>query len=143
MVSVSKGGKRPPFAIISGDGDYGSGAGHAGSLPDAQPETGEEAVLLEAAGQVQPGELVFCCLRPEHITITPGFRHNRDSARNSFPAVIDRISPAGPFRKVYLHGGFPLTAYVTVQSIEDLGLQAGMTVTASFKATAVHMIRRS
>ncbi len=101
-----------------------------------------EVSLLEAAGQVQPGEGVFCCIRPEHVTIYPGWRHERSSARNVFPAIIDRIIPAGPFHKVHLNGGFPLVAYVTVQSIEDLGLRVGATVIASFKATSVHMIRR-
>jgi len=122
-----------------------SGAGSINSNPTALLETGakgEEVPLLEAAGQVRPGERVFCCIRPEHVTISPGGRHDRSSARNAFPAIIDRITPAGPFHKVHLNGGFPIVAYVTVQSIEDLDLQAGATVTASFKATAVHMIRR-
>jgi len=122
-----------------------SGDGPINSNPTALLETGAEGAevsLLEAAGQVRPGELVFCCIRPEHVTISPGWRHDRSSARNAFPSVIARISPAGPFHKVHLNGGFPLVAYVTVQSIEDLDLQVGETVTASFKATAVHMIRR-
>jgi len=112
------------------------------SNPTALMETGAAIPCLEAAGQVQPGEQVFCCIRPEHVTIFPGGRHDRSSARNAFPATINRIIPAGPFYKVHLNGGFPLVAYVTVQSIEDLNLRVGETVIASFKATAVHMIRR-
>jgi tungstate transport system ATP-binding protein len=99
-------------------------------------------IIIEVAGPARRGERLLCCIRPEHVTLSPGVRTDRSSARNAFPAVITRISPAGAFYKVHLAGGFPLIAYVTVQSIEDLDLRAGATVTASFKATAVHMIRR-
>ncbi|MFA6412264.1 MAG: ABC transporter ATP-binding protein [Syntrophales bacterium] len=100
------------------------------------------ALIIEVAGQAKAGEQILCCIRPEHVTLSPGVRADRSSARNAFPTVIARISPAGAFYKVHLNGGFPLVAYVTVQSIEDLDLRVGTIVTASFKATAVHMIRR-
>jgi tungstate transport system ATP-binding protein len=99
-------------------------------------------LFIEVAGQARAEEQLLCCIRPEHVIISPGMRPDRSSARNAFPAQIARISPAGAFYKVHLNGGFPLVAYVTVQSIEDLDLRVGATVTASFKATAVHMIRR-
>ncbi|MDI9570964.1 MAG: ABC transporter ATP-binding protein [Pseudomonadota bacterium] len=100
------------------------------------------AILLEAAGEVGEGERVLCCIRPEHVTVAPGLRHPRTSARNIFPAAIDRIIPLGPFYKVCLDGDLPLSAYVTVQSLEELALRPGLTVTASFKAASVHLIRR-
>ncbi|HOF04436.1 MAG TPA: ABC transporter ATP-binding protein [Syntrophales bacterium] len=100
------------------------------------------AAVLEAAGEVREGEQVLCCIRPEHVTITPGLHPSRTSARNAFPGVIDRIIPAGPFYKLHVRGGLPLTAYITVQSLEELGLREGGAVTASFKATAVHLLRR-
>ena len=99
-------------------------------------------LIIEVAGQTEAGEQILCCIRPEHVTLSPGVRTDRSSARNAFPSVITRISPSGAFYKVHLNGGFPLVAYVTVQSIEDLDLSVGATVIASFKATAVHMIRR-
>ncbi|MCK9393163.1 MAG: ABC transporter ATP-binding protein [Syntrophales bacterium] len=101
-----------------------------------------DGLIIEVAGQAKAGEQILCCIRPEHVTLFPGVRTDRSSARNAFPSVITRINPAGAFYKVHLNGGFPLVAYVTVQSIEDLDLRIGATVTASFKATAVHMIRR-
>ncbi|MCX5828196.1 MAG: ABC transporter ATP-binding protein [Deltaproteobacteria bacterium] len=101
-----------------------------------------DGLIIEVAGQAKVGEQILCCIRPEHVTLSPGVRTDRSSARNAFPSVITRISPAGAFYKVHLNGGFPLVAYVTVQSIEDLDLRVGATFTASFKATAVHMIRR-
>jgi tungstate transport system ATP-binding protein len=38
--------------------------------------------------------------------------------------------------------GFELVAYVTRQSLDELLLEEGKGVTASFKATAVHVISR-
>ena len=99
-------------------------------------------VFLEAAGEAKAGEEVFCCIRPEHVTLARELPPGRTSARNSFPAIINRIIPAGPFYKLYLDGSLPLSAYITAQSLEELDLRIGMTVTASFKATSVHLIRR-
>ncbi len=110
--------------------------------PAAGTASERNDLIVEIAGPARREERILCCIRPEHVTLSPGVRTDRSSARNAFPAVIARISPAGAFYKVHLNGGFPLVAYVTVQSIEDLNLRAGATVTASFKATAVHMIRR-
>ncbi len=98
--------------------------------------------LLAAVGETKVGEMVFCCLRPEHVTLAPGMRQERSSARNSFAAVITRVVPAGPLYKIYTRGEFPLAAYITAQSLAELDLREGTAVTASFKATAVHMIRR-
>ena len=95
--------------------------------------------FIAAAGEVGRGK-VFCCLA-EHVTITP-VHPLRSSARNTFPMVIDRIVPAGPLYRVQARGAFTVTAYITVQSLEELDLREGATVTASFKATAVHLLRR-
>jgi len=105
-------------------------------------DAGHAPAFIAAAGEVREGEKVFCCLRPEHVTITPGPCPARSSARNTFPMVIDRIVPAGPLYRVQARGAFTVTAYITVQSLEELGLREGATVTASFKATAVHLLRR-
>lgn len=106
------------------------------------PGLAGDGLIIEVAGQAKAGEKILCCIRPEHVTLSPDVRTGRSSARNAFPSVIDRISPAGAFYKVHMNSGFPVVAYVTIQSIEDLDLRVGATVTASFKATAVHMIRR-
>ena len=46
------------------------------------------------------------------------------------------------FAKVSLDCGFPLVAYITRHSLENLGLEEGKEVKASFKATAIHVVRR-
>ena len=64
------------------------------------------------------------------------------SARNCFPCKVTRIVPRGPFFKVELDCGFFLAAYVTPVSLDELGVVPGSQVVASFKATAVHVLRR-
>jgi tungstate transport system ATP-binding protein len=101
-------------------------------------QTGE----IEAVGDAKPGERVVCCIRPEHVTLSTTLSRNGVSARNTFPGKIVRISPMGLFYKISLDCGFFLTAYVTIPSAENLALEEGKSVFASFKATAVHLIRR-
>jgi tungstate transport system ATP-binding protein len=97
---------------------------------------------IEAVGLVCLGASVLCCIRPENITITTNSDHSRTSARNVYPGKIRKITPLGLFHRVHVDCGFDLVAYVTRQSIEDLSLEEGKEVTASFKATAVHVIPR-
>jgi len=129
-------------APVENDGPARVMPGNDGAAAGADPMAFPPVAFLEAAGEPQEGEEVFCCLRPEHVTLAPGLPQGRTSARNSFPAVIVRIIPAGPFFKIHTRGAFPITAYITAQSLEELDLREGAAVTASFKATAVHMIRR-
>jgi tungstate transport system ATP-binding protein len=96
---------------------------------------------IEAIGSVKTGERVLCCIRPEHVTISTGATSST-SARNVFVGTIRKITTLGLFCRVELYCGFPLVAYVTRQSVESLALETGKRVTASFKATAVHVIPR-
>jgi tungstate transport system ATP-binding protein len=98
---------------------------------------------IEAVGDAKPGERVVCCIRPEHVTLSTGPSRDGVSTRNTFPGKIIRIAPMGLFCRISLDCGFFLTAYVTIPSAENLALEEGNSVFASFKATAVHLIRRS
>ena len=64
------------------------------------------------------------------------------SARNVFPGKVIRVTPMGLFHRVHLDCGFPLVAYVTSHSLENLSLAEGKQVRAFFKATAIHVVRR-
>ena len=97
---------------------------------------------IEALGNVEVGEQVTCCIRPEHIIISHDNAMTGTSVRNNLPAKILKIIPQGPFFKLHLDCGFFLASYVTQQSLESLSLREGYDVTVSFKATAVHLIRR-
>ena len=62
------------------------------------------------------------------------------SARNSFPATVTSVGAGGALRRIELDvGGTPLVAVVTSISVAALALAPGMAVSATFKATAVHL----
>ena len=71
------------------------------------------------------------------------FSKEATSARNLFPGRIVKIVSLGLYQKVQLDCGFPLVAYVTNHSLENLSLEEGKEVIASFKATAIHVVRRT
>jgi molybdate transport system regulatory protein len=59
--------------------------------------------------------------------------------RNQVPATIRAIESGGAVSKVSLDGpgGVRLTAVITNDAVEDLGLRVGQKVTALIKATEV------
>ncbi len=67
---------------------------------------------------------------------------HRTSARNHLRGAVRRITAAAAHVRVELDCGFPLAAFVTKRSLEELGLDVGDEAWASFKATAVHVIPR-
>jgi molybdopterin-binding protein len=96
---------------------------------------------IEVAAAAEPGERVRVCLRPEDVTLVPGGGFSASTARNRLAGTVARVTSAGPHARVVVDCGFPLTALVTVRSLEDLGLGEGAPVTVVFKATAPHLIR--
>ena len=98
---------------------------------------------VEAVGEVPVGESVVLCIRPENVTLIFSSQKHSSSARNVFPGKIVKIIPIGLYYKVQLDCGFPLVAYVTAHSLENLSLAEGQEVVASFKATAIHVIRKT
>jgi len=97
---------------------------------------------IQAVGHVRTGDGVLCCIRPEHVTLSTNILFSESSARNVFIGTIRKITPLGLFTRVRVDCGFDIVAYVTHQSLEELALAEGKQVTASFKATAVHVILR-
>ncbi len=102
------------------------------------PASDREVVAL---GEAQPGQMVLVGVRPEHVSLSLQ-TDNTSSARNAFVGAVTKVIPRGPFFKVELDCGFFLSAYVTAQSLSELGLEPGRPVVASFKATSVHLIRK-
>jgi len=98
---------------------------------------------IEVVGRGRPGEEVILCIRPENVTLSISDGSGKTSARNVFHGRISRIVPLGLFHKIEISCGFPLVAYVTTHALEDLALKKGKEVVASFKATAIHVIRKS
>jgi len=98
---------------------------------------------IEVVGKGKPGERVVLFIRPENVTLSIPDGNVKTSARNVFRGRIGRIVPLGLFHRVEISCGFSLVAYVTTHALEDLALQEGTEVTASVKATAIHVIRKS
>ena len=95
--------------------------------------------FIEAISDYAAGEEVCACVRPEDITLVTS--KVSSSARNSFTGEITRVVAAGPLARVEIDCGFPLIALVTKRSAEELGLEKGKQVFATFKATGVHIIK--
>jgi tungstate transport system ATP-binding protein len=100
-------------------------------------------VEIFCAGDHGVGELVMCFIRPEHVTVYSGSAPMDSSARNRFSGTVAKVQPMGMLYRVCMDCGFALCALVTGQAMEDLGLAPGVKVTAAFKATAVHVIRKA
>lgn len=107
---------------------------------------GEAAVdigglVIRAVSDLAPETRVTLLFRAEDVTIYTG-DVPAGSARNRIRCTVSRLIPSGPFVDVVLDcGGTGITAMVTLQSSEDLGLAPGKPVCATIKATTVHVIR--
>ncbi len=101
-----------------------------------------EGKEIEAVGEATLGERVILCIRPENVTLSISPIRETISARNLFTGRIEEIHSMGFYHKVRMNCGFPLVAYVTQTSMENLSLRVGKEVTASFKATSIHVIRQ-
>ena len=97
---------------------------------------------IEAVGDGSPGDRVYCCIRPESVILDVRNPTSVTSARNVFPARIVSVTSGGSYLKLKLDCGFSLVAHVTRESFAALDLAHREDVFASFKATAVHLIRK-
>jgi molybdate/tungstate transport system ATP-binding protein len=91
---------------------------------------------IRALSNLKEGEVnVF--IRPENIILSKV--KLKSSARNCIGGKISKINRIGATYRVYMDNG--LSALVTKHAIEELGLNSGKKVYASFKATAIHLIK--
>ena len=104
--------------------------------------TSIESQEIEVVGDARIGETVLLCIRPENVTLSSHSSQERTSARNVFPGRITKITSLGLYQRVHLDCTFPLVAYVTNHSLEELSLTEGREVRASFKATAITVIKK-
>jgi tungstate transport system ATP-binding protein len=104
--------------------------------------TSIEGQEIEVVGDAHLRETVVLCIRPENVTLSTHSSQERTSARNVFPGRIIKITSLGLYQRVHLDCTFPLVAYVTNRSLEELSLTEGREVKASFKATAVTVIKK-
>jgi len=95
---------------------------------------------IQAISNHLPGKEIYACIRPEDITLA--LSSIQSSARNSLQARIAQVTFLGPLGRVEIDCGFRLVVLVTKISAEELNLQAGKEVYATFKATGVHIMTR-
>ena len=81
---------------------------------------------------------VVAVLRSEDIIIS--IEPFRSSARHTLQAKVVDLVPVGPFIRVVLDTGIRMIAMVTRTSSEELSLQPGCSVYATFKESAIHVI---
>ncbi len=96
--------------------------------------------LIQTISDYGIGEKVHALIRPEDITLA--LRKDASSARNTLEGRITRILPIGALVRVEVACGFPLLVVVTKRSAQDLKLMVDKKVYATFKATAIHIIKR-
>lgn len=92
---------------------------------------------IEAVGIAESGDSVAVGIRPEEITLSTF--PSRSSSRNVFEGRVAGIEILGPLAKVKIECPFTLVSTITKKSLEELHLEEGMDVFASFKATAVRL----
>ena len=95
--------------------------------------------LIQAISDYGLEERVHALIRPEDITIS--LSKDASSARNTFDGKITKMLLVGSLIRVEVACDFPLLGVVTKRSAEDLNLAVGKEVYATFKATAVHVIK--
>jgi tungstate transport system ATP-binding protein len=131
------------------DADVAAFVGMETVLPGFVLRSFDEQVLvqvrgfeLEAIGDVAPGREVLFCIRPEDVTLWKVDSVAKSSARNRLHGYIKKVIPQGALVRVVIDCGFSLRALVTHSSSREMGLAEGDSVTATFKASAVHLIPR-
>ena len=87
------------------------------------------------------GDRVYALIRPEEITLS--LSKETSSARNVFTGEVTRMALVGPLARIEIDCGFPLLVVLTAVSAQEMGLTIGKQVHASFKAAAMHIIRRT
>ena len=99
-------------------------------------------MTLTAVSSAIASQEVFVFIRGEDVILQrdggpPG------SVRNRLSALVVSLHPGSPLTRVELDAGFPLFAFITRPACDELGLVAGMTITALIKAPAIHLIARN
>ncbi|MDP3063492.1 MAG: TOBE domain-containing protein, partial [Chloroflexota bacterium] len=97
---------------------------------------------VAVVGGYSPGDELVMGIRPEEVVLEPLPRGVAlTSARNRLAGRITGILPLGAQARVVVDCGFRIVSLVTRQSVLDLALTEGTPVLASFKASAIHVIR--
>jgi tungstate transport system ATP-binding protein len=95
---------------------------------------------ITAISNFAVGEAVEVLIRPEIIVFS--LSGEAGSARNVFKGKVSKINTIGPIVRIEVVCGFPLLGVITTQAAQELNISIGRDVYVSFKATAIHVIKR-
>jgi molybdopterin-binding protein len=99
-------------------------------------------VPISVVGDFSPGDELIIGIRPEAVILELVSRENvLTSALNRLPGTVTGIVHMGTLARVRVDCGVPLVSLVTGQSVENLSLSHSTAVLASFKASAIQVIR--
>ena len=106
-----------------------------------------ELTRVDAGGQsvyavsnLALGNPAYVLIRPEDIVFS--LSGQAGSARNVLRCRVSKINTVGSLVRMEVDCGFPLLGVVTNQAARELNISIGKEVFASFKATAIHVVRR-
>jgi molybdopterin-binding protein len=116
-------------------------------------------LLLEAVSDLNRGAEAAIAVRPEDVALAPvngtvmgEVERPVSSVRNWWSGVVDSATPAGPLMRVAVRldcdpgvevcfgGEGEVISLITRASAEELNIRPGTRVTASVKATALHVL---
>ena len=110
----------------------------------AQRPDGLTEIALEGGGTALSTDAgqgrVAIGVHPWEITLEPGAATADSSARNHLRGQVSSVRPVGNRLRVAVDAGQPLVAEVTADARDQLGLEPGQTVVASWKATATRIV---
>jgi len=98
-------------------------------------QCGAAGVRIHVGKRLDPFRHIW--IRPEEILLS--LSSFESSARNQFPCVVERWEP----QDVLIHvrvaiGDMSLSVLITYASFEELGIETGVELCATFKSSAVH-----
>ncbi len=118
-------------------------------LPGVVGKTSDGTISVDVGGQqimavsdAVAGQGVVLCIRPERVALSVEPRRDSTSERNSFKGTVSEVTSLGLYYRVTMDCGFPLTAFITPGSLTRLSIERGSIIYPSFKATAVHVLKR-
>ena len=105
---------------------------------------GLTVVALDGGGEIRSVDErsgpVAASVFPWEISLEPPAGAHSDSARNRLAAEVVSVTALGNRVRVGLAAPQPLAAEVTAAAAGELGLRAGVRVTAAWKATATRLV---
>lgn len=120
---------------------WGTACGHSDGLTRVRVGTSE--LLAVADHDLDVGTDVLVCIRAEEVALQIPNTSNPASPRNHLAAAVTAVTPDGPLVRVALDAGFPLAAYITRPTRDELDLAPGRAVIAVIKAPAIHLVPRT